>query len=193
MYFVPASDREGHLISSFNKWEQAFRSYSNIYLQAHPQKAMELIQYNHVILMASLSYVWDNVYTYDKEFCSHLAVFLERSWGVILQQAWSMCLKDKINHYHANSNNQRFNSSTPKYKRRPVKDLIKASALLDVPASTITDAWNVESLIMVLIFVGKGWTRTSKGSNKCRLTKIQILHPPVQHLVNSTVWSDHKS
>ena len=37
-------------ITSFGRWEQAFRIYSNIYTKAHPQKSTQLIQYNHVML-----------------------------------------------------------------------------------------------------------------------------------------------
>ena len=37
-------------ITSFGRWEQAFRIYSNIYTKAHPQKSTQLIQYNHVTL-----------------------------------------------------------------------------------------------------------------------------------------------
>ena len=33
---------------------------------------------------------------YDKEFRMHVSNFPQRSWAVILQQAWSMYLKDRI-------------------------------------------------------------------------------------------------
>ena len=94
--WIPTSDREGMLISSFAKWEQAFRVYSDIYLNSHPNKASELIQYCHVIHTASLSYQWDNIYRYDKLFRMHIECNPTRSWSVILQQAWSLCLKDKL-------------------------------------------------------------------------------------------------
>ena len=62
---------ESVTIGNFNKWEQAFRIYSNIYTKKFPQKAGDLIQYNHVIYSISLTYVWENVYAYDKEFRIH--------------------------------------------------------------------------------------------------------------------------
>ena len=62
-FFVPVSEREMSVISSFSKWEQAFRVFSNIYTCAYPSKAAELIQYNHIIYMASCTFIWDNVYT----------------------------------------------------------------------------------------------------------------------------------
>ena len=87
-YFVPVSDRENTGITSHTKWEQAFRYY--------PDRATELIQYTHIIFSAAQTFAWDNVYMYDKEFRIHLSNYPQRSWAVILQQAWSMCLHDKV-------------------------------------------------------------------------------------------------
>ena len=95
-YWVPANDRDLQSIHSFGRWEQAFRVYSDIYLRRHPDRSTELIQYNHVIYSASLSYVWDNIYAYDKDFRLHLGRHPDRSWGIILQQSWSMWLKDRL-------------------------------------------------------------------------------------------------
>ena len=67
-YFVPVADCEMINISNFNRWEQAFRVFSNIYTKQYPHKATELIQYNQVIFTAAQSFTWDNVYQYDKEF-----------------------------------------------------------------------------------------------------------------------------
>ena len=90
------SDRESQSINDFGKWEQAFRVYANVYTKMFHEKASELIQYNHVIYTASLSYLWDNVYTYDKEFRMHISQFPQRSWAVILQQAWTLYMKDRL-------------------------------------------------------------------------------------------------
>ena len=95
--WVPVSERDNFSINSFNRWEQAFRVYSDIYLKVHPNKAQEMIQYNHIIFTASLSFHWDNVYRYDKLFRMHMEQNPTRSWGIILQQAWALCLKDKLN------------------------------------------------------------------------------------------------
>ena len=103
-YWVPVSDTTS--INNFSKWEQAFRIYANIYTRAHPQRSSELIQYNHVIHAVSLTYLWDNVYNYDKEFHMHLSRHPNQSWAVILQQAWSMRLKDKINRFESPSVSQ---------------------------------------------------------------------------------------
>ena len=95
-YFVPVSDCENTGISNFSKWQQAFRVFSNIYMRIFPERAAELVQYNHIIHTAATTYSWENVYAYNKEFHMHLADFPQRSWAIILQQAWAMCLKDRI-------------------------------------------------------------------------------------------------
>ena len=93
-FWSPVS--ESVVINNFHKWEQAFQVFSNIYTRFHPNKVGELKQYNHVIHSISLTYIWDNVYAYDKEFRLHISRHPERSWAVILQQAWSMHLLDRI-------------------------------------------------------------------------------------------------
>ena len=97
-FWSPVSQREGqgNLITSFGKWETAFRVFSNIYAGQYPLKAAELLQYSHVIHMASQTYYWENIYLYDKEFRFHMSKHPQRSWAVILQQAWNLRLKDKI-------------------------------------------------------------------------------------------------
>ena len=103
-YWLPVADREVTTINNFIKWEQAFRVFSNIYTSFHPSRAGELIQYNHIIYTAAQTYSWDNVYRYDKEFCIHMSRHhMNRKWDVILQQAWAMCLKDKVTNYTPNS------------------------------------------------------------------------------------------
>ena len=83
-YFVPAN-RDLRAISNFHKWEQAFQIFSNIYTKEYPDRASELIQYNHIIFTVSSTYIWDNVYNYDREFRTHLSYYPERSWSIILQ------------------------------------------------------------------------------------------------------------
>ena len=83
-------------INSFAKWEQAFRVFSNIYCKANPNRAAELIEYNNVIHTIAMAYTWDNVYTYAKEFRLHMSRYPNRSWAMILQQAWSLRLRDRI-------------------------------------------------------------------------------------------------
>ena len=85
-------------INSFSRWEQAFHIFANIYTSEFPQGSSELIQYNHIIHSIAGMYTWDNVYAYDREFRLHIGRHPERSWLVILQQAWSMKLRDRLTH-----------------------------------------------------------------------------------------------
>ena len=101
-FWVPVN--EGVNISGFTRWEQAFHVFSNIYTKTHPHRSAELIQYNHIIHTISLTYMWDNVYMYDKEFRMHMGRNPGRSWSVILHQAWAMPLKDCI-YRHEQGNN----------------------------------------------------------------------------------------
>ena len=95
-YFVPASDHEVGGIGNFNKWEQAFHVFSDVYTRQYPHRAFELIQYNQVIFSAAQNFAWENVYHYDKEFRLHLSNYPQCSWLVILQQAWTLCMKDRL-------------------------------------------------------------------------------------------------
>ena len=84
-FFVPASDADPASISNFSQWEQAFHVFSNIYTKKFPGHTSELIQYNHIIHTAALTYTWENVYLYDRNFRFHLSRYPHRSWAVILQ------------------------------------------------------------------------------------------------------------
>ena len=126
-YFVPVSDRESANIASFARWEKAFRIFSNIYTRFYPHKVTELILYNHVIYTASTTYVWENVYHYDKEFRMHLSNFPQRSWSVILQQAWAMYLKDRLpkddsyrNNHNSSGSNFRHNGQHKFFKNKEI-------------------------------------------------------------------------
>ena len=98
MFWVPVSSNETTDICNYNRWEQAFRVYADVYMRTHPHRSSELIQYSHLIHTASQSYVWENVYMYDKDFRLYLSRHPRHIWSIILQQAWAVRLKDKIRH-----------------------------------------------------------------------------------------------
>ena len=108
-YWMPANTAVS--INSFTKWEQAFRVFSNIYCKANPHQAAELIEYNHVIYTISLAYTWENVYTYDREFRMHMARFPQRSWAMILPQAWSLRLRDRITNQGGSAGSSNFRNA----------------------------------------------------------------------------------
>ena len=97
-YFQPLSDRFKIEINSIERWNKAFRVFSQVHSNKFPDRAVELIQYSHVIHTAAKSYIWDNVYSYDRRFRLHMANHPSRSWAIILQQAWSieLCVKQAI-------------------------------------------------------------------------------------------------
>ena len=98
-FWSPIKNRDAtNGITNFSRWETAFRVFSNIYTTHYPLRLTELLQYAHVIYTASLTYVWENVYLYDREFRFHMSRHPQRNWSVILQQAWNLRLKDKIKH-----------------------------------------------------------------------------------------------
>ena len=108
-YLAPMTD-QGVNISSYAKWEQAFHMYSNVLTSKFPGKATELLQYNHTIHTVSTAYLWDNIYQYDKEFRYHISRHPSRSWAIILQQAWTMLLKDRIKNDNSIFNKGNFNA-----------------------------------------------------------------------------------
>ena len=93
-FYAPVKD--GTVINNFARWEQVFRVFSNIYTQEYPHRSSQLIQYNHVISDISQTYIWSNVYSYDKDFRIHMSKNPQRSWGIILQQSWSLRLREKL-------------------------------------------------------------------------------------------------
>ena len=124
-YWAPESDvaesrrASGLSISSLHKWEQAFRIFSHIYTTAHPGRATELTQYSFIIHDAAQSFPWDNVYSYDVIFRRHMSRFPARNWGIILQQAWAMKMRNRTN-LPRNSRDNRSNKGTHGAGKRDV-------------------------------------------------------------------------
>ena len=154
-YWVPMSDKQNS-ISNYNKWDQAFRVYLDIYTSKYPECTSELIQYGHMIQTATFSYAWENVALYDREFRRHMERYPDHICGVILQQAWTMFLKDRVNGTPSNSN--KFNNnhvgeagSTGRVDRSGscAFHLISMENVVSGPgASLIIDAVFVENSVM---------------------------------------------
>ena len=117
-YLVPASDSRDGTIGSYSKWDQAFRVYSEIITEKYPLKAQKLIQYNHVIHTAAQTYIWENVYSYDKDFRIHISHNPLRTWSVILQQAWTMKLKERLHEFNASQSRGQGSGGKRDYCRR---------------------------------------------------------------------------
>ena len=110
-YWVPFNDKSQG-INGYARWEQAFRVYLDVYTSRYLERTSELIQYNHIIQTASHHYAWENVYLYDRESRRHMERHPERSWGVILQQAWTMFLKDHLNSTPSGNGNRNNSNGT---------------------------------------------------------------------------------
>ena len=104
--------------------------FCDVYTGSFPSRATELIQYNHIIHTASQSYVWENIYTYDIEFRKHMYVHPSLNWGIILNMAWTMCIKDRVsyqqrnNHFNGKGTNNKPQPSEMK-QRKPCLDFNK--------------------------------------------------------------------
>ena len=116
-YYVPVSELEKTQINSLFRWQQAFRVFCDIFTPKYPAKSAELMQYNHTIHTAASSAPWENVASYDRVFRRHMACHPLRSWGIILQQAWTFHIKDSGSGKGHNQNFQRNDKGTPNRKR----------------------------------------------------------------------------
>ena len=104
-------DREAK-INNVKKWDEAFRIYSTIYTQAHPERAVEILQYVDTIHVAAASYAWENVYKYDKKFRQLMAAKPHRSWAKTYTHMWNLCLTEPINRNFGNQGfSQGYNSN----------------------------------------------------------------------------------
>ena len=93
-YLVPA--HKDQKITSFRKWEQAFRIYATIYCGANPNRSREIWQYVSVINTASTAFYWQNVYNYDITFRHLMAFNPSRSWAVCYHQMWNLSMRDPL-------------------------------------------------------------------------------------------------
>lgn len=59
-YFVPA-ENESKEILSYKTWELAYKVFMGIFLEKWPERSKELLQYSHVIQVASNTPPWENV------------------------------------------------------------------------------------------------------------------------------------
>ena len=123
-YWAPYAEKAlCNAIGSYQSWEIAFRVFSDIFTRKHPHKATELIQYNHIIYTASITFPWVSVYKYDKDFRLHVAKYPTRSWSIILQTSWNLRLVAKNSHGSENPGTGQGNSNLMTKGNRPKKDV----------------------------------------------------------------------
>ena len=69
-------------IPNFDTWVKAYHTYLAIYLMYHPEQALDILKYEHLIHDASLRYDCRAVFLlYDVTFCQTIMEDPERSWG----------------------------------------------------------------------------------------------------------------
>ena len=96
-YFMSVGEQEiPQAITSFKKWEEAFRVYAGIYTAGNPHRAGELYQCAETISTAASAYVWDNVYRYDQLFRRLMECYPNRNWGIMYHHGWLMSLRDPL-------------------------------------------------------------------------------------------------
>lgn len=83
-------------INSLLRWDQAFRTYYGIYLEANPKKATEVVQYVSTIHKFAASYPWERVYNYDILFRKIFNDDPDREWDIINYQYFMEELGDKF-------------------------------------------------------------------------------------------------
>lgn len=123
-YHVPPLEREGNNVGTFKRWQIAFKVFMAVYIEEHPtrvKKPLELIQYMQMIEEMTTTWIWDNVYKYDKRHRRMMQQFPNRHWHVPYQVA-----KGELKVTHAannNSNNPRFKK--PGQNAKPKKDVCR--------------------------------------------------------------------
>lgn len=124
MYHVPPLDREDNTIATFKRWQTAFKVFMAVYLEEHPDrshKAIELIQYTQMIEEMTTTWIWENVFKYDKSHRRMMQTFPRRKWHVPYDIGKSHL---KVTHaMNPNNNNPRFHK--PGQGSKPKKEICR--------------------------------------------------------------------
>ena len=184
-YWVPLAERETTTINRFHRWEQAFRVFTNIYVNAFPRKSVELVQYNQIIHTAAQTFTWENVYRYDREFSLHMSKHnLVRSSSVILQQAWATCLKDRVTNNSAHGGNYGGNGGNSRGNHSGVRRKLcfDFNVPLDTDANLTTGVRSAISSVTELLIAEKLIMEVQMRNN---MGKIRILTTRMLVRINS--------
>ena len=83
-------------IPNFDTWVKAYCTYMAIYLMANPDRALEMVKYEHVIHDASLRYDWRSVLLYDITFHQAQSEEPGCSWGVMDTELYAECFTGRV-------------------------------------------------------------------------------------------------
>lgn len=114
---APYTDKDASIVNSFKRWELAFDVYAGVFTRAHPQRGPELLEYKHIIRRASETYIWSNVYSYDKIHRTHMQHNPGRTWSKKHRDAWS----DHVKIYKNSALSTGQDATNPGRKRKPCR------------------------------------------------------------------------
>jgi len=78
-------------IENIESWTDAFVNFIIIYIQRHPNKAVELLKYMSIVREASVLNPFHSCYQYDVQFRLRMAYNPSRSWSNIDGHLWLTC------------------------------------------------------------------------------------------------------
>lgn len=114
---APFVDKDAITINSYRRWEIAFDVYAGVYTRAHPRRGPEMLEYKHIIRNASETYIWTNVYDYDKIHRRHMERNPGRTWAKKHKDIWS----EKVKIYRSTAITPNSELLTPGKKRKPCR------------------------------------------------------------------------
>eukprot|EP00117_Sycon_ciliatum_P003466 scpid30843/ scgid0373/ len=85
------SAKHTRAINDFSAWLEAWTIYMGIVVLARPDRAHELVCYQHILCTANQQFTTSAVLNYDRAFRQHTASMALR-WDVINQTLWSIRL-----------------------------------------------------------------------------------------------------
>lgn len=114
---APFVNKDAVTVNCYKRWEIAFDVYSGVYTRAHPMRGPEMLEYKHVIRNASETYVWSNVYDYDKIHRRHMERNLGCTWAKKHKDIWT----DKVKIYRPAALASAPEVLTPGKRRKPCR------------------------------------------------------------------------
>lgn len=78
------------VIDSFQKWIDAFTTYSVVIVAAYPRRALELLKYQQIISLAATKFKGFAWLSYDEQFRRRAAHHLTLSWDKIDLELWAI-------------------------------------------------------------------------------------------------------
>jgi hypothetical protein len=98
---VKTKRRQGRQVTNILEWVQCYSIYVAVLTAKHPQKILDLLGYQAVIVEACLEYGNDSWLGYDRRFRQMAAASPDTVWAKIDPTLWNMALLVRLNHVAA--------------------------------------------------------------------------------------------